>query len=158
MSSGFTESIVEDAALAWLKALGYAVLHGPELATGELGAERSDPNYRDVFLDGRLRQALIRLNQELPSEALDDAYRKFTKADAPSLIECNRAGHRMLVDGVTVEYRRKDGSIAGAQARVIDFDDAGKNDWLAVNQFTVAEGQHTRRPDVVLFITASRWR
>ena len=60
--------------------------------------------------------------------------------------------HRMLVDGVTVEYRRADGSIAGAQARVIDFDTPDNNDWLAVNQFTVAEGQHTRRPDVVLFV------
>ena len=58
----------------------------------------------------------------------------------------------MLVDGVTVEYRRPDGSIAGAQARVIDFDDPDNNDWLAVNQFTVAEGQHNRRPDVVLFV------
>ena len=56
----------------------------------------------------------------------------------------------MLVDGVTVEYRRKDGSIAGAQARVIDFDKPDNNDWLAVNQFTVAEGQHPRRPDVRL--------
>ena len=58
----------------------------------------------------------------------------------------------MLVDGVTVEYRRQDGSIAGAQARVIDFDAPENNDWLAVNQFTVVEGQHTRRPDVVLFV------
>jgi type I restriction enzyme R subunit len=67
-------------------------------------------------------------------------------------VERNRAVHRMLVDGVTVEYRRKDGSIAGAQARVVDFDVPASNDWLAVNQFTVAEGQHTRRPDVVLFV------
>ena len=74
------------------------------------------------------------------------------KADAPSLIERNRALHRMLVDGVTVEYRRKDGSIAGAQARVLDFDDPDNNDWLAVNQFTVVEGQNNRRPDVVLFV------
>ncbi len=102
--------------------------------------------------DGRLRQALVRLNPELPPEALEDAYRKLTKSDVPSLIERNRAVHRMLVDGVTVEYRRKDGSIAGAQARVIDFDDPDNNDWLAINQFTVAEGQHIRRPDVLLFV------
>ena len=74
------------------------------------------------------------------------------RSDAPSLVERNRALHRMLVDGVTVEYRRKDGSIAGAQARVIDFETPDNNDWLAVNQFTVSEGQHTRRPDVVLFV------
>ncbi len=66
--------------------------------------------------------------------------------------ERNRAVHRMLVDGVTVEYRRKDGSIAGAQAQVIDFNTPDNNDWLAVNQFTVSDGQHTRRPDVVLFV------
>jgi type I restriction enzyme R subunit len=150
--SGFTESVVEDAALAWLEALGYAVLHGPEIAAGQPAAERRDPNYRDVVLERRLRQALVRLNPDLPHDALEDAYRKLTRVDAPSLVERNRALHRMLVDGITVEYRRKDGSIAGAQARVVDFDTPANNDWLAVNQFTVAEGQHTRRPDVVLFV------
>ena len=78
-SHGFTESIVEDAALAWLEALGYAVLHGPEIADGEPGAERSDPNYRDVVLDGRLRQAPFRLNPDLPYEALEDACRKLMR-------------------------------------------------------------------------------
>ncbi|MBI5117933.1 type I restriction endonuclease subunit R [Candidatus Poribacteria bacterium] len=148
----FTESVVEDAALAWLEGLGYAVLHGPDIAVGELGAERSDPNYRDVILERRLRQGLVRLNRDLPPEALEEAFRKLTRADAPSLIERNRVIHRMLVDGVTVEYRRKDGSIAGSQARVLDFDTPDNNDWLAVNQFTVAEGQHNRRPDVVVFV------
>src|SRR5713101_6206026 len=148
----FTESVVEEAALAWLEALGYAVRHGPEIAAGEAYAERSDPNYRDVVLENRLRQALVRLNPDLPQEALDDAYRKLTRDEALSLVERNRAVHRMLVDGVTVEYRRKDGSIAGAQARVIDFADPDNNDFLAVNQFTVAEGQHARRPDVVIFV------
>jgi len=149
---GFSESVVEDAALAWLESLGYAVFHGPEIAAGMPGAERNDPNYRDVMLEGRLREALVRLNPDLPPEALEDAFRKVARTDAPSVIERNRMVHRMLVDGVTVEYRRADGSIAGAQAQVIDFGTPGNNDWLAVNQFTVAEGQHTRRPDVVLFI------
>jgi type I restriction enzyme R subunit len=68
------------------------------------------------------------------------------------LIERNRAIHRMIIDGVNVEYRREGGSIAGAQAKVIDFDRPENNDWLAVNQFTVSEGQHQRRPDIVLFV------
>src|SRR5713226_9142589 len=148
----FTESVVEEAALAWLETLGYAVLHGPDIAAGEPRAERSDPNYRDVVLEGRLRQALARLNPDLPPDALEDAFRKLTRVDAPSLVERNRAMHRMLVDGVTVEYRHADGSIAGAQVRVLDFDTPDNNDWLAVNQFTVAEGQHTRRLDVMLFV------
>ena len=122
MTNRFAESVVEDAALAWLKGLGFAILHGPEIAIGMPGAERTDPGYRDVVLERRVRQALVRLNPELPPEALEDAFRKLMRADAPSLIERNRAAHRMLVDGVTVEYRRADGSIAGAQARVLDFD------------------------------------
>jgi type I restriction enzyme R subunit len=146
------ESTVERAALNWLEALGYAVLYGPDIVLGEPGAERTDPNYRDVVLEDRLRKSLSRLNPALPPEALEDACRKLTRTDAPSLLERNRAIHRMLVEGVNVEYRRPDGSIAGAQARVLDFDRPDRNDWLAVNQFTVCEGQHTRRPDVVLFV------
>ncbi len=150
--TAFVESVVEEAALAWLGGVGWHVARGPDIAVGMPGAARSEPSYRDVVLDGRLRQALLRLNPDLPPDALEDAYRKLTRTDAPSLIERNRAVHRMLVDGVTVEYRRADGSIAGAQARVIDFDTSNNNNWLAANQFTVADGQHTRRPDVVLFV------
>src|SRR4051812_29334359 len=106
----FAETTVEEAALAWLDTLGYAVLYGPDIAVGP-AAERNEPIYRDVILVGRLRKALACLNPDLPPGALDDAYRRLTKADAPSLIERNRALHRMLVDGVPVEYRRKDGSI-----------------------------------------------
>jgi type I restriction enzyme R subunit len=150
--SSFSESVVEDATLAWLESLGYGVLSGPEIAVGEPGAERSDPNYRDVILDNRLEQALVRLNPVLPASAIEEAFRKLIRFDAPTLIAQNRVIHRMLVDGITVEYNRADGSIAGAQARVIDFDTPDNNDWLAVNQFTVSETQHTRRPDVVLFV------
>jgi type I restriction enzyme R subunit len=150
--SAFTESVVEDAALAWLEDLGYVVLSGPTIAVGEPKAERTDPGYRDVVLERRLRQALVRLNPGLPAEALEDAFRRLTRVDAPTLVARNRAVHRMLVDGITVEYRRPDGSIAGDQARVLDFDAPENNDWLAVNQFTVSDNQHTRRPDVVLFV------
>jgi type I restriction enzyme R subunit len=149
----FTESIVEEAALTWLENAAFSVAHGPDIAIGQPGAERSDPTYRDVVLVWRLREALVRLNPNLPQEALDDAFRKIVRADGPTLIERNRAVHRMLVDGVTVEYRRADGSIAGAQARVIDFEDPDNNDWLAVNQFTVVGPQgQARRADIVIFL------
>ncbi|MHB8059853.1 MAG: type I restriction endonuclease subunit R, partial [Gaiellaceae bacterium] len=149
---GVAESVVEDAALAWLEDLGYTILHGPEIGPDTLTAERSDPSYREVVLEGRLGNALSRLNPDLPPEALEDAFRKLTRVDAPTLLERNRALQRMLVDGVNVEYRRADGSIAGAQAQVLNFEAPERNDWLAVNQFSVAEEQHLRRPDVVLFV------
>src|SRR5207237_6863683 len=78
--------------------------------------------------------------------------RKVLRVGTPSLTQTNRAFHRMLRDGVPVGYSRADGSIAGDHVRLVDFDAAGANDWLAVNQFTVIEGQHNRRPDIVVFI------
>ena len=102
----FTESVVEDAALDWLKTLGYAVLHGPEIAVDGSAPERAEEDYRDVVLEGRLRGALERLNPALPAEALEDAYRKLTRVAAPTLIDRNRAVHHMLIDGVNIEYRR----------------------------------------------------
>ena len=148
--SSFTESIVEQAALAWLESLGWRVTHGLEIAPGEPGAERTD--YAQVVLEARLREALARLNPVLPPEALEDAFRRLTRPEGAELSARNRAVHRLLVEGVTVEYRALDGAIRGAQAQVLDFDDPENNEWLAVNQFTVAENKHTRRPDVVLFV------
>src|SRR3984885_1729713 len=148
----FTESVVEEAALEWLEGLGYTVLHGPEIAVGEPGAERTDPGYGDVILGNRLRKSLERLNPGLPPEAIQDAYRRLTWAVEPSLVTRNHAFHQKLVEGVTVEYTRPDGSIGGALVHVFDFDHPEKNDWVAVNQFTIVEGQNTRRPDVLIFI------
>ncbi len=148
--TAFTESTVEDATLTWLESLGWNIAHGPDTAPDTLGAERGD--YGTVVLERRLRDALVRLNPTLPSEALDDAFRKLTHPEGPTLEARNRAFHRMLVDGVTVERRTDDGTVRGAQARVIDFDTPVNNDWLAVNQFTVVENKHERRPDVVLFV------
>ena len=146
----FTESTVEDAALAWLESLGWNVAHGPDIAPDTPGTERSD--YGAVVLEQRLRDTLARLNPNLPTEALDDAFRKLTHPEGPTLEARNRAFHRLLVDGVTVEHRTDNGTVRGAQARVIDFDTPVNNDWLAVNQFTVVENKHERRPDVVLFV------
>lgn len=147
---GVTESVVEQAALAWFESLGYGVKAGPDIAPDGATPERG--SYSDVILQDRLQQALARLNPGLPAEALDDAFRRLTRPEGATLEARNRAFHWMLTDGVTVEYRRPGGSIAGAQARVIDFDDPAQNDWLVVNQVTVMENRHTRRPDVLVFL------
>jgi type I restriction enzyme, R subunit len=152
IASEFSESVVEQAALAWLEGLGYEILSGPNVAAGEPGAERTDPEYHDVILERRLRQALQRLNPALPAEALEDAYRRLTRGNEPSLVTRNHAFHQNLVDGITVEYTRKDGSIGGALVHLFDFDDPEKNDWVAVNQFTVVEGRNNRRPDILIFV------
>jgi type I restriction enzyme R subunit len=144
------ESIVEDAALTWFGELGYAVGHGPQLAPGEPAAERD--SFGEVVLVGRLREAVRRLNPAIPQEAREEALRKVLRVATTSLAQTNRAFHRMLRDGVDVEYARPDGSIKGDKARLIDFDDVRANDWFAVNQFTVIEAGHNRRPDLVVFV------
>ena len=148
--AGFTESDIEEAALAWLADLGWAVAHGPDIAPDALAAERSD--YGQVLLEQRLRDSLARLNPDLPADALGDALRRLTRPEESTLEARNRTFHRRLVDGVTVEYRTDEGEVRGAQAHVIDFDDPANNDWLAVNQFTFVENKHERRPDIVLFV------
>ena len=147
---GVTESVIEQAALAWLESLGWRIVHGPEIAPDTPRAERTD--YGQVVLEQRLRDSVARLNPDFPAETLDDAFRKLAHPEGPTLEIRNRAFHRILVDGVTVEYRASEGAVRGAQARVIDFDDPTNNDWLAVNQLTVVENKHERRPDIVLFV------
>ena len=142
------ESIVEDAALEWFGELGYSRLGAGALAPGH--GERE--SYGEVVLVERLREAIMQLNPAIPEEARTEALRKVLRVGTPALVQTNRVFHRMLRDGVPVEYPRPDGSIAGDHVRLVDFDDVPANDWLAVNQLTVIEGQHKRRPDIVVFV------
>lgn len=144
------ESTVEQAAMAWFAELGYSCAHGPQMAPGEPGAERD--SFGDVVLVGRLQSAIRTLNVRIPEEAREDALRKVLRPETPSLIGNNRRFHAMLRDGVEVEYRRPDGSIAGDRVQLLDFENPQANDWLVLNQFTVIEGQHNRRPDLIVFV------
>jgi type I restriction enzyme, R subunit len=148
--SAFTESVVEEAALQWFAALDYTVLAGPSIAPGESGAERN--TFADVVLADRLRHALVRLNPSVSPEGIEEAFRKLTRISSPQPIDANQELHAYLVNGVSVEYLRPDGSIGYDPVRVVDFDAPDGNDWLAVNQFTVVEGGHNRRPDIVVFL------
>ena len=147
--NAFTESVVEQAALDWFRALGYNVVGGPDMPPGPHALRES---YADTIFPSVVRGALARLNPNLPAEALDDGFRKLTRPEGPSPEARNRAFHRLAVDGVTVEYREAGDTIRGAPVRMFDFEQPSNNDWLAVNQFTVVEGNHERRPDIVLFV------
>lgn len=143
------ESDIEEVTLKWLTDLGYTVQHGPEIAPDTPNAERS--TYKEVVLTRRLQDAVARLNPTIPTEAQEEAIRKMLNPDSPVLQQNNRAFHQILVDGIEIEYRQKDGTVRGDRVQLVDFETPGNNDWLAVNQFTVL-GESERRPDVVLFI------
>ena len=98
--TAFTESVVEEAALEWFGALGYAVVSGSSTAPGEPGEERR--SYADVVLEGRLRDALTCLNPTVSREGLDEAFRRLTPNSSPQQIDANHELPYYLVNGVSV--------------------------------------------------------
>ncbi len=149
MTPFLTEDNVEQILIGHLQELGYEYLFGPEIGPDGEAPERE--TYKYVVLKDRLHSALRRINPLLPSEVIDDAVRKVLSTESPDLLVNNRLFHRMLIDGVPVEYS-KDGEIKHDLVWLIDRNNPFNNEWLAVNQYRVEEGQYHRRPDVVLFV------
>jgi type I restriction enzyme R subunit len=147
---GITEAVVEDAALDYLRSLGYQTLPGPAIAEDGSSPERE--SYEQVVLLGRLRDAAVRINSDLPPPVIDDAIKTLLRPESQNTLAENERFHRLLVDGVPVEHRLADGSIRTSLVWLIGWDDPAANDWLAVNQFTVVEAGRNRRPDVVVFV------
>ena len=149
---GITEDQVEQATLEWLAALGWEVGHGPDVSPPDAktpGTERD--TYREVALKHRLRDAIRRLNPHIPAGAQDEACRMVLNPNIPGQVQANRQMHRWLVEGVPVQYQ-KDGETRGDRVRLVDWSDTARNDWLALNQFSIQGPKLTRRPDVVLFV------
>ena len=144
-----TEDQLEQEALGWLADAGYSHVYGPDIAVDGITPERSD--YVQVVLIERLRNAISRLNPLIPLVAREDALQQVLNLDTPVLLAANRQFHRLLVNGVQVEYQ-KDGETRGDFVRLIDFVDVAANEWLAVNQFSIKGAKYTRRPDIILFI------
>ena len=145
-----SEAQLEAALLAQLAALGYA--RASDDLIGPDGKQPEREAYDEVVLKARLTAAVARLNPALPPEAQADAMRRLTQSELPNLLEENRRIHRLLTEGVDVEYYAEDGTLTAGKVRLIDFERPANNDWLAVQQFTVIAGQVKRRPDVVVFV------
>jgi type I restriction enzyme R subunit len=144
-----TEDQLEQEALSWLQDIGYAHLYGPDVAHDGTQPERI--SYQQVQLAYRLREAIQKLNPSIPANAREDALRQVLDLSIPSLLSANRHFHKLLVGGVPVQYT-KDGETRGDFVRLIDWANPERNEWLAVNQFSIKGPHHTRRPDIVLFV------
>jgi type I restriction enzyme R subunit len=145
-----SEAAVEQLVLDLLARLGYSISTDAEIGPDGGAPEREA--YADVVLAQRLIAAIEKLNPSIPLEARGDALRKVLATEKPSLVEENRRLHKLMVEGVDVEFYSDDGTIRGDKVRLIDFDNLAANDWLATGQFTVVEGSVNRRPDIVVFI------
>ena len=101
--SPVNEATVESAVLGWLRSAGWECVSRTGHCAGD--TERRDvDSYIDVVLEHRLRAALARLNADLAEESVENATRKLMGPAGATLEARNRAFHRRVVDGVTVEY------------------------------------------------------
>jgi type I restriction enzyme, R subunit len=140
----------EQPALEWLAELGWEIGHGPDLSPGGSAPERD--SWREVVLIGRLRTKVAELNPELPEEAVEYVVQQVLTTTSPNVVEDHADFHRLVVERVPVAYEDSDGVERSMRARLVDFEDVGRNDFLALNQFTVIVGAKNRRPDVLLFV------
>ena len=146
----FSENtLTEQSTIDWFKQLGYEYKFGPDISTGGVLVER---DFKDVILENRLRQGLKRLNPDLSEKAIDEAVYKLKSFEHPNLEIANKEIYQMLIEGVKIEVRDKDGQRRGKILKVFDFENPQNNEFLIVNQFTVQGIDKIRRPDLVVFI------
>ncbi|QBD83366.1 type I restriction endonuclease subunit R [Ktedonosporobacter rubrisoli] len=146
-----TEDQLEQAALGWFRELGYQVVFGPDIAPPPDGTAPERDNYRQTILMERLKTRLQIINPAIPAAAIDDAIHQILAPNLPTVIQINRQFHHWLRDGVKIQYQRGNETV-GDQVYLVDFTEPTKNDWLVVNQFSIRGTQHTRRPDIIVFL------
>jgi len=144
-----TENELEEHTLDILQNLGYKIINGYDIAPDGKTPERK--NYSEVVLIERLKKAIERLNPEIPISAKEEALKKVLRVSVQNQIVDNQQFHKLLTEGVPVEFRKKE-NISGDYVKLIDFENPEKNEFLAINQFTIIEDKYNRRPDILLFV------
>ncbi|MBN2683093.1 MAG: type I restriction endonuclease subunit R, partial [Bacteroidales bacterium] len=148
MTALITEDHIEQLFIEELQGLGYSYVHGSDISPDGKSPERA---YNEVVLTERLKNAIHRLNKNIPADAQEDAVKKVLRTNSPDLNQNNHAFHKMLTEGVDVEYRNNN-RIVGDKVWLIDFAKPENNEFLVVNQFTVIENNNNKRPDLILFV------
>ena len=148
MKNSISENEIEAIALSYLQNLGYSYINGLVISPD---GEHPERQYTDVVLATRLRDAIDKLNPTLHQDAKEDALKKVLRSESPYLLTNNETFHRQITEGVDIEIRTANG-IRGEKVRIIDFENPENNAFLAVNQFTIIEGNQNKRPDIILFI------
>lgn len=143
------EFAVEQTLLDQLTKLKYKIETEDNIGPDGKFPERE--SHSEVILIKRLLDAAKRINNKIPMQAIEEAIKKLTQNELPQLTAENRRIHKLLIEGVDIEYENKEGIVSG-KVNLIDFENIENNDWLVVNQYVVINGERNRRPDVVVFI------
>ena len=141
--STLTESKIEEFAIGLFEQLGYRYLYGPDI--------EARSSFEDVIFVEQLRSAVYRINPKLPKDVCDEAVSQLLRIASPDVLANNEVFHRMLTEGISVSVH-KDGSERGELVWLVDFDNPQNNDFTAINQFTIVENNHNKRPDILLFV------
>jgi type I restriction enzyme R subunit len=152
---GPEDTFAEQPALAWLcrdEGVGPTWTHvnGATLTVGSDSLDRA--THAAVVLQRNLREALSRLSPDVPQAAITEAIHQVVTTQSPQVIEDHRAFHALLLGGITVTFTDGDGVEKTKILKLIDFEHPANNEFLAISQFTIINGQKNRRPDVLLFV------
>ena len=143
-----TEDKIEQEALKILAGLGWEILNGPEIGPDGSGMR----GYMDAVLKDKLHDAVHRINPSLHQYDSNEVVKQIIRISEPNLLLDNHNFHQLLVNGVDIEYRDDSGEIRTDKVWLFDFENPENNEFVAVNQLTVIQGEHNRRPDVVLYV------
>jgi len=144
-----TENSIEEYAIELLEQQDYSYIYAPDIAPDSGTPLRE--SFEDVLLLEHLTNAVDKINPDIPPAAREDAIKQVLRLNSPDLITNNESFHRMLTEGITVNFQ-KDGYARGDLVWLVDFKNPENNDLIVTNQFTVIENNVNKRPDVILFV------
>ncbi len=147
--SRLNENKIEEFSIKLFERLGYQYLYGPDIAPDGDSPERNA--YDEVLLVSRLREAISRINPHISHESQEEVIKDIKRIHSSELLSNNETFHRLLTEGITVT-KTVDGDERGDLVWLIDFEEPENNQFLVVNQFTIIEDGHNKRPDVILFV------
>ena len=137
----FTEDTYEQAVISLFEGMGYEHIYAPDL----------ERDYSRPLMDSVLQDSLVRINKNLPLEAIQEAIQKLNAFDSGTLVQKNRIFTDYLQNGVEVKYFYK-GEERSSIVYLLDYSNVKNNTFYVVNQFTFIENGNNRRPDIILFI------
>ena len=148
-----TEEELEGLCLEWFHDTGWEVLLGSNISPDGLSPLRI--SFSQVIIDEHLRSVFAVLNHHIPEYAhehcIEQVISKLSKPESLDPVLNNKNFHKMLLAGVSVEYKDGD-EVIKDQALLVDFEKFENNRFAVINQFTVTGTKQPRRPDLVCFL------
>jgi len=131
---------IEQAAIEWLKQIGYAYLPGGEI----------NRDVRSVLLEDELQKFIAKKYPQLPAEIVVEASKEFTNNAGADLVYRNRAFHLKLTKGIDVSWK-VNGQEKSTHVYPIDFEHPENNTFTCINQLEIV-GRNRRIPDLLIYI------